>query len=103
MCAKRAPEPVPSRGRAPFFCGVRAARKREAKEGVAMDADALIVGWRGLSLEIGERLGRPVGLSKVRHRVEGSGLRVGRKIGGVLVFDESDVETATRLVEGTGR
>lgn len=86
-----------------FHFAERAARRREAKEGVAMDADALIVGWRGLSLEIGERLGRPVGLSKVRHRVEGSGLRVGRKIGGVLVFDESDVETATRLVEGTGR
>ena len=68
-----------------------------------MDADGVVVGWRGLSLEVGERLGRPVGLSKVRHRVESSGLRVGRKLGGVLVFDESDLETATRLVEEAGR
>ena len=68
-----------------------------------MDADGVVVGWRGLSLEVGDRLGRPVGVSRVRHRVESSGLRVGRKLGGVLVFDEPDVETATRLVEEAGR
>ena len=68
-----------------------------------MNEDGMVVGWRGLSLEIGERLGRPVGLSKVRHRIEGSGLRVGRKLGGVLLFEESDVETATRLMEEAGR
>ena len=68
-----------------------------------VDADGVVVGWRGLSLEVGERLGRPVGVNKVRHRVESSGLRVGRKLGGVLVFDESDVETAARLMEEAGR
>jgi hypothetical protein len=73
------------------------------EEAEMTDADDVVVGWRGLSLEIGERLGRPVGLSKVRHRVEGSGLRVGRKLGGVLLFDESDVRTATRLMEEAGR
>jgi hypothetical protein len=68
-----------------------------------MQADKLVLGWRALSLEVGERLGRPVGLSKVRHRVESSGVRVGRKMNGMLVFDESDVETATRLMEEAGR
>ncbi|MHC5058502.1 MAG: hypothetical protein ACYTKD_27915 [Planctomycetota bacterium] len=63
------------------------------------DADGVVVGWRGLSLELGDRLGRPVGVSKVRHRVEDSGLRVGRKLGGSLIFDEADVETAARLLE----
>ena len=68
-----------------------------------MDGDSVVVGWRELSLEVGERLGRPVSVSKVRHRVEASGLRVGRKLGGVLVFDKSDVERAMRLVqEGRG-
>jgi hypothetical protein len=60
----------------------------------------VLVGWRELSLEVGRRLGRPVGLSKVRHRVEGSGLPVGRKLGGVLLFGEADVATATRLIAG---
>ena len=67
------------------------------------DTDGVVVGWRGLSLELGDRLGRPVGVSKVRHRVEDSGLRVGRKLGGSLIFDEADVETAARLVEEAAR
>ncbi|MHC5059259.1 MAG: hypothetical protein ACYTKD_31785 [Planctomycetota bacterium] len=67
------------------------------------EADGVVVGWRGLSLELGERLGRPVGVSKVRHRVEDSGLRVGRKLGGSLIFNEADVETAARLVEEAAR
>ena len=62
----------------------------------------LTAGWRGLSLAVGERLGRPVGVGKVRWAVESSGLRIGRKIGGVLVFDEGDVETTARLLEGRG-
>ncbi|MHC5059120.1 MAG: hypothetical protein ACYTKD_31080 [Planctomycetota bacterium] len=65
--------------------------------------DSLVMGWRALSLEVGERVGRPVGLSKVRHRVEDSGLRVGRKLGGSLIFNEADVETAARLVEEAAR
>ena len=44
----------------------------------------LTAGWRGLSLAVGERLRRPVGVGKVRWAVESSGLRIGRKIGGVL-------------------
>ena len=65
-----------------------------------METDELTLGWRALSHAVGDRLGRPVGLSKVRHRVEASGLRIGRKINGMLAFDEADVEAAVRLFEG---
>ena len=46
-----------------------------------------VSGWRGLSLAVGEQLGRPVGVGKVRWAVESSGLRVGRRIGPALIFD----------------
>lgn len=65
-----------------------------------MEADGIILGWRALSLEVGDRLGRPIGLSKVRHKVESSGIRIGRKMNGMLLFDASDVEATVRLFEG---
>ena len=68
-----------------------------------MDLSDMVATWRGLSIEVGRRLGRPIGVGHVRWAVERSGLDVGQKIGGVLVFDESDVETATRLMEEAGR
>ena len=63
-----------------------------------MDTDKLVAGWRGLSLAVSERLGRPVETGAVRWRVESSGLRIGRKLGGALIFDESEVEAVVRLV-----
>ena len=63
-----------------------------------MDADKLVAGWRGLSLAVSERLGRPVGTGTVRWRVESNGLRIGRKLGASLIFDEAEVEAVVRLV-----
>ncbi len=57
-----------------------------------------VCGWRGLSLVIGERLGQPVGAGKARWAVESSGLPVGRRIGGALLFTSEDVEAAVALV-----
>ena len=68
-----------------------------------MDVAGVVAGWRGLSLAVGERLGRPVGLGSVRWAVERSGLAIGKKIGGVLLFGKEDVETTVRLLEGKAR
>ena len=65
-----------------------------------MDEKRLVVGWRELSIAVSERLGRPVGVGKVRWAVESSGLRIGRKIGNALVFDESDIAATVRLFGG---
>lgn len=65
-----------------------------------MDEKHLAAGWRELSLAVSERLARPVGVGKVRWAVESSGLRIGRKIGNALVFDDSDVEATVRLLGG---
>jgi len=65
-----------------------------------MDTRNIVAGWRGLSLAVGQRLGRPVGVGKVRWAVESSGLGIGRKIGNALVFDEGDIEVVARLLEG---
>ena len=67
-----------------------------------MDVRSLVIGWRSFGLAVGDKLRRPVGVGKVRWAVESSGLRIGRKIGGVLVFDEGDVETTARLLAGRG-
>lgn len=63
-----------------------------------MDVSNVVAGWRGLSLAVGERLGRPVGLGTVRWAVERSGLDIGKKVGGVLLFSEEDVETTVGLL-----
>ena len=58
----------------------------------------IVAGWRGLSLAVGKRTGRPVGVGAVRWRVENSGLPIGEQVGGVLLFSESDVARAAELV-----
>ena len=68
-----------------------------------MTMDELVAGWRGLALAVSERLGRPVGAGRVRWRVESSGLTIGTKLGGALLFDRSDVEATARLVDGADR
>lgn len=65
-----------------------------------MNVEDVVAGWRGLSLAVSERLGRPIGVGQVRWQVELSGLPIGRKIGNSLVFDESDIDTVVRLVQG---
>lgn len=63
-----------------------------------MDSSGLIAGWRGLSITVGERLGRPVGAGRIRWIVESEGRPLGTKIGNNLIFSEADVEIATALV-----
>lgn len=63
-----------------------------------MDVTNVVAGWRGLSLAVGERLGRPVGLGTVRWAVERSGLAIGKKAGGLMFFSEEDVETTVGLL-----
>ncbi len=67
-----------------------------------MDLRDMVATWRGLSIEVGRRMGRPIGLGHVRWAVERSGLDIGMKIGGVLVFSEADVEATVRLVRERG-
>jgi hypothetical protein len=64
-----------------------------------MEVTGLVVGWRGLSLAVGALLGRPVGIGVVRWGVERSGLPVGKKVGGTMLFEQADVELAARLVD----
>ena len=59
----------------------------------------LVAGWRGLALAVSQSLGRPVGAGRVRWRVESSGVPIGMKLGGILVFDRADVEATANLVE----
>ena len=66
-------------------------------ERVILRTNDLLAGWRSLSLEVGRRLGRPVGAGRVRYRVESSGLPIGRRVGASLIFDSSDVDAAVRL------
>ncbi len=63
-----------------------------------MAEESLVAGWRGLSLVVGARLGRPVGVGRVRWCVESSGLPIGRRLGNTLVFNQDDVDTVVRLV-----
>ena len=65
-----------------------------------MDKQEVAAGWRELSITVSERLGRPVGVGKVRWAVESSGLRIGRKIGPALAFDQADIEATVRLLGG---
>jgi hypothetical protein len=65
-----------------------------------MDKQELLSGWRSLALEVGRRLGRPVGAGRVRYRVESSGLEIGRRVGASLIFDESDIAATVRLFGG---
>ena len=67
-----------------------------------MDAARLVPGWRGLSVEVSERLGRRVGAGQVRWRVDCSGRRIGRRLGNTLVFDEADVRTVVELFRQAG-
>ena len=87
------------RARALLSRSVRSHTAVHREGGSSMEKELVVVGWRGLSLAVGERIGRPVGVSLVRNRIENSGLPVGRKLGGVLVFDASDLDAAVRLVE----
>jgi hypothetical protein len=65
---------------------------------VEMIEEHRAAGWRELSLVVGERLGRPVGVGRIRWAVESSGQPIGTKIGNILVFSEADVEAAVALV-----
>lgn len=62
--------------------------------------EVAVTGWRGLSREVSKRLGRPLGVGRVRYVVESSGLPIGGKIGSSMVFDEGDVEATVRLLGG---
>lgn len=68
-----------------------------------MRTDELVAGWRGLAIAVSERLGRSIGAGRVRWRVESSGLAIGTKLGGTLLFDSGDVEATARLVDDADR
>ena len=69
-----------------------------------MDKGAdLVATWRGLSAAVSARLGRPIGVGRLRWLVESKALAVGTKLGNTLVFDESDVDAVVRLVEAARR
>lgn len=63
-----------------------------------MIEERLTAGWRELSRIVGARLGRPIGVGRIRWAVESSGQPIGTKIGNVLAFSEADVEATVVLV-----
>ena len=63
-----------------------------------MIEERLTAGWRELSRVVGARLGRPIGVGRIRWAVESSGQPIGTKIGNILAFSEADVEATVVLV-----
>jgi len=57
----------------------------------------MVCGWRDLSIEVGRRISQPVGASKVRYKVESSGLDIGARVGNTLVFEDDDISAVVRL------